>query len=81
MSGYTDIHVHILPAIDEDGPPDLKSSLAMAGELVGLGFHRVIATPHCFEGSPAATAIIESQQRLSDELSRRGIELEVLPGA
>ncbi|MEW5785245.1 MAG: CpsB/CapC family capsule biosynthesis tyrosine phosphatase [Bacillota bacterium] len=78
--GYIDIHTHILPGLD-DGPATLPEALALAAALVEKGFTAVIATPHCFEGKPAAPAILENLGEINRALSERSIPLRVLPGA
>ncbi len=77
---YTDLHTHILPGLD-DGPADLEEALALARALVEAGFGTVAATPHCYDGKPAADLILESLETLKAELTRLQIPLEVLPGA
>ncbi len=81
MEGAIDIHVHILPEIDDDGPPDLQSSLELAEGLVRQGFAAVVATPHCYEGVPCIDEVEEHCRRFSAELEHRAIPLEVHPGA
>lgn len=41
----TDIHSHLIPGID-DGARDLETSLSLLRELEGLGYRKVITTPH-----------------------------------
>lgn len=43
--GYTDLHSHVLPGID-DGAPDVDASMTMLRALAQIGFERVTATPH-----------------------------------
>ena len=43
-----DMHLHVLPGID-DGARDLDESIAMLATLQGMGFDRLIATPHLME--------------------------------
>ena len=43
--GYTDLHSHVLPGID-DGAPDVDTSMTMLRALAQIGFERVVATPH-----------------------------------
>jgi len=42
-----DIHSHLLPGLD-DGSPDLATSIRLIGNLTGLGFRKLICTPHIF---------------------------------
>jgi protein-tyrosine phosphatase len=48
LDGITDIHNHILPAID-DGSPNLDTSLKMIKSMKALGIKNCIATPHIME--------------------------------
>lgn len=45
MTGYIDLHNHVLPGLD-DGAPDLASAVALVQGLVGLGFSEIHPTPH-----------------------------------
>ena len=48
LDGITDIHNHILPAID-DGSPDIDTSLEMVRAMKAIGIKKCIATPHTME--------------------------------
>lgn len=77
-----DIHLHILPGVD-DGSPNLESSLEMARLAVESGVHRVIATPHCNlpEMSGLNTAGVQMQvAKLRSALEQTGIPLGVYEG-
>lgn len=77
-----DIHVHILPGID-DGPSTLKESLEMASIAVRDGIRIMVATPHCLNGlyvnwrSDVLSACVE----FNSVLEKRHIPLTVLPGS
>jgi protein-tyrosine phosphatase len=45
MPGYVDLHCHYLPGID-DGVRTLEEGVALCQGLHGLGYARVVATPH-----------------------------------
>lgn len=77
-----DLHCHILPEID-DGPENLDGALALARELVRLGFTGVCATPHNPWGSSSWTAADLHQRRevLSSHLAHQGIPLALFSGA
>lgn len=49
MHGYTDIHSHILPGID-DGSADLETTLNMVSTAYQQGVRKMIATPHYYPG-------------------------------
>lgn len=44
-AGWVDLHLHVLPGID-DGARDLDASLAMCRGLAEVGYRQLIATPH-----------------------------------
>ncbi|MCL9805121.1 histidinol phosphatase [Flavobacterium amniphilum] len=48
-SGYTDIHSHLLPAID-DGAKNIEDTLQLVNSLKSFGFESFITTPHTFSG-------------------------------
>lgn len=76
-----DIHCHILPGVD-DGSPSLEHSLQMARMAVREGIGTVIATPHHANGkydNPAGRTQ-ENVKRLTVELKRQDIPLQVCPG-
>ncbi|MEE1208056.1 MAG: CpsB/CapC family capsule biosynthesis tyrosine phosphatase [Muribaculaceae bacterium] len=41
----TDIHLHVVPGID-DGSPDAETSVELITDLAEMGIHRILATPH-----------------------------------
>jgi protein-tyrosine phosphatase len=45
MSGFVDIHAHLLPGID-DGPGDIQEALEMARAAVDAGTETIAVTPH-----------------------------------
>jgi len=49
VSGFSDLHCHWVPGID-DGAPSLVDGLAMLRGLRDLGFEHVVATPHMRPG-------------------------------
>jgi protein-tyrosine phosphatase len=49
MSGFTDLHCHYVPGID-DGARSTEDGLAILRGLGSLGFTRVMATPHTRPG-------------------------------
>lgn len=75
---FTDIHSHLIPAID-DGAKDMEDALSLAKELYHLGFKKVITTPHIMADSYRNTPeIINSGlQKLRVELKNAGIPIEI----
>lgn len=49
MAGFVDLHCHWIPGVD-DGAPTLEAAASMLKSLAGLGFERVLATPHMRPG-------------------------------
>jgi protein-tyrosine phosphatase len=77
-----DLHSHVLPGID-DGPADMAGSLAMAEVAAETGTTCLVATPHLREDYPAVRLdeLAGRVAELNAALRRRGVPLEVLPGA
>lgn len=46
---YTDVHNHLIYGVD-DGPKDLKGSMALVKMAVKQGIDEIISTPHIFPG-------------------------------
>lgn len=80
MSGYIDLHNHILPAID-DGPQTMTEAVSLARDFVAAGYDTIVATPHTSAGAPAPAAIHKRLHELQGELDRLNIPLKLLPGA
>ena len=82
MANYIDIHVHILPGMD-DGPSTLKESLEMARIAVENGTRIMISTPHCLNGVYVnwRKDILSACTELNSALEKHNIPLTLLPGA
>jgi protein-tyrosine phosphatase len=78
---YVDLHLHLLPAID-DGPVDEAASLAFAARLAAEGVHEATVTPHVGHPDyPFEIASIPPRTRaLQAALDRAGIPLRLHPG-
>jgi len=78
----TDIHCHMLPAID-DGSRSLEQSLAMARIAVADGITTTVVTPHHLNGvyTNRAEQIHIAIKRLGSALRQARIELDLLPGS
>jgi protein-tyrosine phosphatase len=82
VSGFVDIHAHLLPGID-DGPHDLDQALEMARAAVESGIATIVATPHLRSDFPDVH-LEELGGRCEDlrgALAGAGISLEVVLGA
>lgn len=76
-----DIHLHILPGVD-DGPKTIEESVALARVMVQEGIHTAIATPHyndLFPRRPAAE-IKERVHALQHVLDSHSIPLHLYSG-
>ena len=78
---FTDIHSHLLPAID-DGSTSLEESLKMAQIAVADGITTMVATPHQLGnfGHNLGDDIRARVDALQAEFDSREIPLTVLPG-
>lgn len=76
-----DIHCHILPGVDHDGPVCQLESLEMARLAVEDGIHTVVATPHLRDCGQSTAKIHEQVDMLNQSFRTEGIALNVLPGA
>ncbi len=77
-----DVHLHILPGID-DGSESIEESVKMARKLAGLGFNGVFCTSHYIADSPQAAnnqTKNRLREKLQTELDKAGIKLKLLPG-
>lgn len=80
--GYTDLHLHLLPGID-DGSKSIDDSLEMAKALTSLGYTRAAPSPHhrpeyaSYDAALCATKLDE----VKTALAAAGIALELFPNA
>jgi protein-tyrosine phosphatase len=77
-----DIHVHILPGID-DGARSADESLEMARRAGADGSAALVATPHVISGLYPNTrdTILEAVEQLNALLARQELPIKILPGA
>lgn len=79
---FTDIHSHILPAVD-DGAVDEKTAAGMLRMACAGGTSHIIATPHFIAGAvenPSAL-VREKCLELQGLADREGISISIHPGA
>ena len=78
-----DIHLHILPEVD-DGSESLEESLGMARMALGSGVDRVIMTPHCnhpFRSYGYSAEELEKRAAaFRRELEKRDLPLKIYEG-
>lgn len=79
--GYTDIHCHLLPGVD-DGAESVEQAVRMARTAAMEGFRRIILTPHQRADRPCVSpeGTRRRLERLQEELDRRKIPLRLYPG-
>lgn len=73
-----DVHAHLLPQLD-DGPVDIEQSIEIIKEMYGMGYRKIIATPHVMTGyyNNAPEDILQSLHVLKNVLKRRNIPMEL----
>jgi len=71
-----DMHSHLIPGID-DGSPDLETSVRLIRGMIGLGYKKIITTPHInADIFPNTPAIIRAGQTVvTEELRRQDIDV------
>ena len=81
LCGFTDVHCHILPAID-DGSQSMEETLQMLRIAEADGIQRMIVTPHYKEGRRCANAskIKEKMDAVQELLDEEGIPIQLYPG-
>jgi protein-tyrosine phosphatase len=82
VSGFADIHAHVLPGID-DGPPDLPRALDMLRAAADTGTATIASTPHLRTDHPNVRVdeLADRCQSLRDEIAREGIDIRLVSGA
>jgi protein-tyrosine phosphatase len=78
---YVDLHLHLLPAVD-DGPPDEEAALRYAAHLVAGGVREATVTPHVVHARfpLAIETIAERTALLQERLDAERIGLTLHPG-
>lgn len=80
--GYTDIHSHLLPGID-DGATDIADTASLIKSLEELGFKNFITTPHILKGvwNNTSEGIKENERETIARLPEYGITAPVKSAA
>ena len=75
---YVDIHSHLIPGID-DGSKSMDESIELIGVLKGLGFKKIITTPHIMQHRYPNTSDIIRQGlvNVQKELIKRNIDIDI----
>jgi len=80
MSGYVDLHCHLLPGVD-DGARTPEDALEMSRALVDLGFAAVAPSPHARPEFASAEVCTERRAALERALGEAGIALRLYSNA
>jgi len=74
----TDIHSHFIPGID-DGSPDMETTISLIKQMQGLGFKKVITTPHVMSDFYKNTSdiILKGLTDIRSELKVKNINMEI----
>ena len=74
----TDIHSHFIPGID-DGSPDMETTISLIKEMQGLGFKKVITTPHIMSDfyKNSSDIILKGLTDIRSELKVQNINMEI----
>lgn len=72
----TDIHSHLLPAVD-DGVQDIETSLAFIEQLHAMGINRIITTPHIIlDRYPnSVTTLTPPYEKVQAALQQKGVHI------
>jgi len=72
-----DLHSHLIPGID-DGVKEMERAIELVLELKGMGYTKLITTPHVSDMFPNSTqTILDGYEALKVALHRRNIEIEI----
>jgi protein-tyrosine phosphatase len=81
VTGFVDIHAHLLPGID-DGPEDVAGAVEMARAAAACGIAMIAATPHLRGDFPLVRVeeISRLRAQLVAEVQAAGIPLSIVSG-
>jgi tyrosine-protein phosphatase YwqE len=74
----TDMHSHLLPGID-DGSKDVETSISLIKGMMGLGYTKIITTPHVLWDMYRNTTeiILAKLDILRDAVKQEGLAVEI----
>lgn len=77
-----DMHSHLIPGID-DGSPDVETSIHLIEGLIGLGYKKIITTPHLMLDlyPNNRSTILNGYEKLSKALVKKGINIPIRAAA
>lgn len=72
-----DLHSHFIPAID-DGSSSVEETLTMLKTFIGMGFSKVITTPHITEGyDNSPETILPGLQTIREAIQKEGLNIQI----
>ena len=73
-----DIHSHLIPGVD-DGAVDMPDSIQLIRDLQGLGYEKLITTPHIMSDAYRNTPeiILGGLEKLQTAVKAEGINIEI----
>lgn len=80
MTGFVDLHCHLLWATD-DGPETADESVELCRALAGAGFSEAVTTSHAWPELPGAAANGVRRDELRERLAAAGVALALHAGA
>jgi protein-tyrosine phosphatase len=82
MSGYVDIHAHILPGID-DGPESVQDAIAMAQAAIDAGTTTLASTPHLRSDFPDVHVreLADRCNAVRERVAGHGLALDIVCAA
>lgn len=80
MSGFTDLHCHLLYGVD-DGAKTLEDSLEMGRALVDLGFSTVAPSPHARPQYAPREVALQRLEEVQAAFDTHGVPLRLHPNA
>ena len=74
----TDIHSHFIPGID-DGSPDMETTIALIEKMQGLGFEKIITSPHVMSDfyQNSSKIILKGLADVRKELKEKNINMKI----
>lgn len=73
-----DMHSHVLPGID-DGAEDISTAVRMVNRLAGLGFRKLITSPHImadiYNNTP--NTVLKAKNELKQRLKEENVSTEI----
>ena len=79
MKGLTDIHMHIIPGVD-DGARDMEEAIEELQMSVRQGVERVVLTPHNFAFDDTPDEVEKNFTALKNEVKKLNLSVELFLG-